>query len=141
MQVDFPRELKVLSDNIFEINDKLPEDLSYVDDSKNKFSVGVLQNTNGVSLKFKKDEESDYDYWHIKYNPDEVSLIEQVNRLQEENRIKTKELDYSKEVINSLNEANTTSLEKQLDEAIEKKESNNPEEDSKLLEEFGLNFE
>ena len=141
MQVDFPRELKVLSDNIFEIDDELPEDLSYVDNSKNKFSVRVLQNSNGISLKFEKNEESDYDYWHIKYSPDEVPLIEQVNRLQEENRIKTEELDYSKEVINSLNEANNTSLEEQLDETIEKSEENNQEEDSKLLEGFDLNFE
>lgn len=119
MQVDYPRELKVLSDYIFEINDSLPDDLSYLNDTKNEISIKVLQSTSGISLKFEKKEKTDYDYWHIKYDEIEKSLSEQVKDLETENKNLTNELDFAKHEINNLIQEGPSSLEEELEKAAE----------------------
>ena len=91
-----PKELKVLSDNIFSI---------YADvyrKNPNKFEISVLQSYNGYSSDYTKTVPVDYKYWHIKKEETpEESFQSLLEKEKEENKILRSDLNFAKNIINT----------------------------------------
>ena len=90
-----PKELKVLSDNIFSICADIYRK------NPNKFEISVLQSYNGYSSDYTKTVPVDYKYWHIKNEEaPEESFQSLLEKEKEENKILRSDLDFAKDIIN-----------------------------------------
>lgn len=91
-----PKELKILSDNIFSICADIYRK------NPNKFEISVLQSYNGYSSDYTKTVPVDYKYWHIKKEEaPEESFQSLLEKEKEENKILRSDLNFAKNIINT----------------------------------------